>query len=375
MVRVLPNILVNASNLHVGGGVQVATSAISEILERGIGASELSIAISKEVEENLCSQDLDAPSGSNLTQIDVNGIDLFNLRFRRLVDSHDRVFTIFGPLYRWRIPGQNIVGFAQPWIIFPKNEVYAMLSWPQRLKQRLRFWIQKQFYKRADILVVELDHVKDALIRELGIEPERIHVVRNCVSSIYLNKGRWLPLDIPDADHALHLGFLGRNYVHKNTNIFPRIVQVLRETHNIDATIYVTFNDEEWSACSREFRSACINVGPIAAAQCPVFYSKLDAVVFPSLLECFSATPLEAMVMRRPLFVSDRPFNRDICHNHAQYFDPHAPEEVANLIAQMFGNGGPDRVALEAARDHALSFSSPVERANQYLALLGVSAS
>lgn len=369
----MPNILINASNLHVGGGVQVAASAISETVERGIAASELSIAISREVEQNLSPQCLIAARRSNLTQIDVNGMDPLNLRFRRLVDKHDKVFTLFGPLYRWRIAGQSIVGFAQPWIIFPNNEVYAMLSWPQKLKQRLRFWIQKQFYKRADLLVVELEHVKGALTRELGIDPERIHVVRNCVSSVYGNKANWLPLDMPDVGRALRLGFLGRNYPHKNTAIFPQIVHFLRQIHNIDAKFYVTFNNEEWSACSREFRSACINVGPISVAQCPTFYSKLDAVVFPSLLECFSATPLEAMVMRRPLFASDRPFNRDVCHTHAQYFDPHAPEEVANLIAQMFGNGGPDQVALKAAREHALSFSSPIERANQYLALLGVS--
>jgi glycosyltransferase involved in cell wall biosynthesis len=364
--------LINASNLHVGGGVQVAVSAISEIAEYRLKEHEFTISVSDEVSRNLGYRVRQKFGWTQLIDVDVRGVDFFNFRFRKLIDRYDKVFTIFGPLYRWRIRGQNIVGFAQPWIIFPRNEVYKMLPWPERLKTRLKFFIQKQFYKRADILVVELEHVKDSLVRELGVDPARVRVVRNCVSSVYTNPESWLPLGMPDADGALRLGFLGRNYPHKNTAIFPKIAHYLRQQHSIEAKFFVTFTPEEWEKCSPEFRAACVNVGPISVGQCPNFYSKLDAVVFPSLLECFSATPLEAMFMRQPLFASDRRFNRDVCENHAQYFDPHSPEEAARLIANMFRNGGPHPVSLEAARAHALSFSSPVERAKQYLALLGI---
>lgn len=363
------DILLNALNLHVGGGVQVAASTISEILENCLTSSELTIAVSDEVANNLSTRCPKMEFES--VRMNVRGIALFQLEFRRLVDRHGIVFTIFGPLYRWRIPGQNIVGFAQAWIAYPRNEVYDMLSWPVRLLLRLKFWIQAQFFKRADLLVVELDHVKSALIRELGISPERIHVVKNCVSSVFRDSSSWHALSMPHQDGVLRLGFLGRNYIHKNTKIFPDVVRHLYHRHDIRAKFYVTFTDEEWEACSPEFRQACINVGPINVQQCPSFYLGVDAVVFPSLLECFSATPLEAMAMRRPLFVSDRPFNQDICGEHAQYFDPHAPEEVAHLIAKLFiADEMNDRV-LEAARNHALSFSTPVTRAKQYLALLG----
>ena len=353
--------------------MQVAASAISEIVNESSNSEYISIVASTEVFKNLSPQSREKAKIFTLIRENVRGLDFFHRRFRKLVDQHDKVFTIFGPLYRWRIQGQSIVGFAQPWIIFPRNEVYDMLAWPARLKTRMKFFIQRQFYKRADMLVVELDHVKDALVRELGVDPERIQVVRNCVSSVYMDPESWLPLGMPEAGGALRLGFLGRNYLHKNTAIFPKIVQLLEKYHNIDAKFYVTFTQHEWEACSPEFHATCINVGPIAVAQCPNFYSGLDAVIFPSLLECFSATPLEAMAMERPLFASDRAFNRDVCKDHAQYFDPHSPAEAARQIAAMFSAGGPDASELKAAREHALTFSSPAERARKYLALIGPS--
>lgn len=369
-MNAMPKSLINAANLHVGGGVQVAASAISEIAERAGYGEDISIVVSDVVANNLAPEIRERFSQSELTRMNVKGGDLFNLQFRKLVDRHDKVFTIFGPLYRWRISGQSIVGFAQSWIIFPNNEVYKMLSWPTRLKTRLKFLVQKQFYKRADILVVELDFVKDALVRELGVDPSRVRVVRNCVSSIYADKESWLPLELPDAGGALRLGFLGRNYLHKNTRIFPQIAYHLRRDHGLDAKFYVTFTQEEWERCSPEFRDVSINVGPIAVRQCPNFYNKLDAVVFPSLLECFSATPLEAMAMGRPLFASDRAFNREVCRDHAQYFDPSSPGQTAELIAGTFSGEGPDALALAQAREHALSFSSPTERAKKYLNII-----
>lgn len=355
----------------MGGGVQVAASAISEIAARRDLEVPVTILASSTVERNLDMRLVRSAGNVCYETMDVRGLDPWNREARRKMDRFDSVFTIFGPLYRWSPPFRSIVGFAQPWIIYPHNECYARLPFPQRLKARLKFWIHAQFFKRADVLVVELDHVKEGLVRELGIPPERIHVVRNCLSALYLDEGLWQPVTMPPVECDLRLGFLGRNYPHKNTAIFPEIAKTLETAHGIRARFYVTFTEEEWRACPQAFRDVCINVGPLTVAQCPRFYKALDGVVFPSLLECFSATPLETMAMEVPLFASDRRFNVDVCGEHAHYFDPLAPETAAGRIAGVFGaGGGPDPQALRAAREHAIAFSSPKERAEKYLALL-----
>lgn len=363
-------LLVNASNLHVGGGIQVATSFLHEIRYFQGSFKDLSVFVSKEIDEALNSLALDTNIFFNYEVHDVFGPVLRLDNISHQLDLFNTVFTIFGPLYRWRTSFKSIVGFAQPWIIYPNNECYRMFPLIMRLKMRMKYLIQGIFFKRADILVVELEHVKQKLVSVLKIPAERIHVVHNCISSIYLDPSCWKPVDVPKPIGYLRLGYLGRNYPHKNTAIFPEIVAKLECKYGIKARFYVTFTEQEWVACTPEFREVCFNVGPLSVVQCPGFYQALNAVVFPSLLECFSATPLEAMAMERHLFVSDRLFNRDICGHHAHYFDPLSPTAAAAAIAGVFGDVGSYLDALRMGREYAISFSSPRERAEKYLALL-----
>jgi len=370
------NRLINAANLHVGGAVQVVSSFLWELSQFDVSGSKLSIVLSSEVAKAAGNLEALRASGvEDVREYDIRGFDFRNWAARDHADQFSTVFTLFGPLYRWRPPFKSIVGFAQPWIIYPNNEVYSMLRPMQRFKTRIKYWIQSIFFKRSDVIVVELDHVKEGLVRELGIDPAKIHVIRNCVSSIYSNETLWQSVNIPPLDSGLKLGFVGRNHLHKNTAVFPEIISKLRERYGIVAKFYVTFSDEEWRGASETFRESCINVGPLVPSQCPRFYQAMDAVVFPSLLECFSATPLEAMAMEKPLFASDRAFNRDVCGNHAIYFDPLSAEDAAKAIAEAFEKGKPDRASLIAARDHAFSFSSPAERAQRYLDLFEITES
>ena len=355
--------------------MQVATSVIGELTQKSPFPTDLVVWASDAVDANLRKLDCDLAALPAYEVVNSYGLRLLGSPLHRRLQEFDAVFTVFGPLYVSKLSGVNITGFAQPWIIYPDNELDEAMGWRQRWLSRLKFGLQAIFFRRSNQLVVELDHVRTGLLR-LGIgSPASIHVVRNSLSSLYTSPGSWQPVAVPDTGAEIKLGFVGRNYPHKNTAIFPQIIQILRRDHGIKASIYVTFTDEEWSACSEDFRSAVTNVGSLFVAHCPSFYKQMDGVIFPSLLECFSATPLEAMAMEKPLFASDRPFNRDVCHEHAHYFDPLAPALAAQAIAQVFLSGGPNPEALRAAREHAINFSSPKQRAEQYLALLVEAAS
>ncbi|MBK1796002.1 glycosyltransferase family 4 protein [Devosia sp. WQ 349] len=365
-----PTSAINTSNVHAGGGLQATCSFLAEAQPDLISGDWIAVLASEEVSQNLASLSRDFVTIPNYEVLNVYGALRGQSTLARKLRKFRCVFTVFGPLYIWKPRFKSVVGFAQAWIIYPQNECYKRLPVLQRLKTRLKFWIQAQFFKRADVLVVELEHVKEGLVRELGFPAERIHVVHNCLSSLYAQPELWQDLTLSRSQGELALGFLGRNYIHKNTEIFPEIVSALKRNHGISARFYVTFTEDEWRACSPEFRKACVNVGQLTVAQCPKFYRSLDAVVFPSLLECFSATPLEAMAMEKPLFASDRPFNRDICQGHAHYFDPLSPASAAAEIAKVFGGEGTNAAALKHARDHAFGFSSAKERARKYLDLL-----
>lgn len=371
----LSQYLINASNLHVGGGVQVATSVIGELTRMPALPSGLVVWASDTVDANLRKLGYDLSALPAYEVVNSHGLKLLRSPLARRLQSFDAAFTIFGPLYLLKMAGVNITGFAQPWIIYPENEIDAAMGLRQRWLSRLKFGLQTAFFRRADQLVVELDHARAGLLRRGIGSPSSIHVVRNSLSSLYTSPSSWQAVTMADTGTDIKLGFVGRNYAHKNTRIFPAVINLLWRNHGINASIYVTFTDQEWAACDDAFRAAVTNVGPLFVAQCPTFYRRMDAVIFPSLLECFSATPLEAMAMEKPLFASDRPFNRDVCKDHANYFDPLSPASTAQAIAQVFLSGGPHPEALRAAREHAINFSSPKERAQQYLALLMQAAS
>jgi len=362
-------LLVYAANLHVGGGIQVATSVIDELSRSSPRPTGVSVWASSAVDANLKQLGFKSAAFDNYEVVDHRGLStVWSGAAARMAD-YDGILVIFGPLYVAHQPALSVVGFAQPWIIYPDNEVQRSLTWPKRWLTRLKYWVQGLFFRRADVLLVELEHVRLGLIREGIAKSDQIRVVHNCLSSIYLQPERWQPVTLPESGGRLRLGFVGRNYSHKNTAIFPEVRAVLLRKHGLEVDFYVTFTDDEWLTCAPGFRQAVQNVGPLSVAQCPNFYRAMDGVLFPSLLECFSATPLEAMAMERPLFASDRPFIRDVCEEHAHYFDPMDPEAAAESIARCLKSDR-DGLRLAAAREHALAYADAAGRARQYLECL-----
>ncbi|MCC5881587.1 MAG: glycosyltransferase [Halomonas sp.] len=361
----MKSLAVNACNLHAGGGVQVATSFVHELSyldESGL----VSLFVSSEVDANLQGLDFDSTRFKSYKVMDVYGLWQLGSPLRKELNKFDVVFTVFGPLYMVGRKFKSVVGFAQPWIIYPDNEIYAGMPTRDKLKTRLQFFLQKLFFTQADDLVVELEHVEEKL-REMGVK-KRIHVVYNCLSKLYLQEF------VRDSPHAimnrLSLGVITRDYPHKNLDILPHVKHRLKQKYAIEADFYVTLTDEEWHEKSVTFKKHMSNVGSLKVTQCPEFYQKLDGVVFPSYLECFSASPLEAMAMKKPLFASDRGFVRNVCGDYALYFDPIDPENIADVIYQYFFSDEKVALNLEAARQHATGFSNSRDRARKYLDIM-----
>jgi glycosyltransferase involved in cell wall biosynthesis len=139
--------------------------------------------------------------------------------------------------------------------------------------------------------------------------------------------------------------------------------------NGIQVHFYLSLNEQKWLTKSIEFKQVVSTVGALSVDQCPSFYQQMDAVIFLSLLECFSATPLEAMAMKKPLFASDRGFVKDVCAQHAYYFEPTDAHSIAKVIADYVGNPATE-TQLEAARQHVLNFSNATQRAKDYIRII-----
>lgn len=364
-------IVLNTSNLHTGGGLQVGISFIYEIYILNLDKLNfIHVFVSSEIHKSLCQLDIDVSLFGNYEVINTFGLKAFYSKLNHRVKDSDLVFTVFGPNYLRVKSKKEIVGFAQFWMLDFDNPISQKMSIFSRNMLRAKFFTQWLFFLRADHYIVELEHVKEGLIANKGIDSDKISVVYNTVSSLYKDSSKWKPVLIKKNQEELSFGIVTRDYPHKNIGILPAVAKVLEIKHNLKVHFYTTLNENEWAARDETFKRYVSTVGSLSPDQCPSFYEQIDGVVFPSLLECFSATPLEAMVMTKPLFASDRGFVRDVCGIHATYFDPLDANNIADNIAGYFKLDLDRIVQLQQARNHALNFSSARGRAEKYLEII-----
>ncbi len=369
----MKRILINASNLHAGGAIAVATSFIKEISEMSIDDLSIYLLISNSVAQNLSKLNVSFQCFAGVKIQDYKGIRALWSGQKKELVGYDAVFTVFGPVYITKRIPSHVVGFAQPNIIYPNNPIFNSLSLVDRVKTRFKYRLQEKFFSLATDIVVELEHVKKGIEQRGFFEGEKVHVVNSAVDSVFINPDAWLPLNFPlnVSKNTMRLGLVSRNYPHKNLMILPEVKRVLEVEHNLNFDFFVTFTDEEYASCSDEFKRNIVNVGPLSLAQCPSFYSKLDGVVFPSLLECFSAVPIETMMMKKPLFASDLAFIHDCCKDFANYFSPLDAASIASSIANYFSETEKSRHHfVSQAYNFVHSYPGPSQRAKSYLDLI-----
>lgn len=365
-------VLIFAGNLRFGGGVAVASSFIKELSSTLAKKEKISIlynvVVSGPVFNNLKSMNVDLSVFGSFVVKDYFGLSAIRQGIDRVINNYDLVFVVFGPLYSIKKPKNLIVGFAQPWIIYTDSPAWAKLKIVDRIKNKLKYYVQAKFFSRADVLVVELPGVKQKLLSK-GFTG-KVKVVPGCVDSIFRNKHAWKDSNLTKytKESLFYVGVISKNYSHKNLEFYGKVSQAL-EAKGIDNVRFcLTLGEDEFSSLGFESNPMFINVGPLSLDQCPDFYSKIDMVLFPTLLECFSGVCVESMFMERPLIAFDYPFIRDICGNYPIYIDESDYDECAKVIqhASVYGTV----TKCPNSRLKAQVYGDSKRRANDYIALI-----
>ncbi|WP_373288758.1 glycosyltransferase [Ornithinimicrobium pekingense] len=254
------------------------------------------------------------------------------------------------------------MGFADVTLIYP---------WPPQLprrsvKQRIREPLAWGSFRKADHLVVETEAVKERLASR-GIQTSRVSVVPNTCHSVF----RAVP---PGPRHPLGnevtLLYVSRAYPHKNHDFLGEVLERLHTRHAMRAKVLVTLTPEEFNSRTTKFHRYALNLGPQTVSQLPALYASVDAAIFPSLLECFSATPLEAMATGTPLLASDHDFNRTVCGEAATYFDSQNPEVAAWQIREALDESKTLMQRAVRGLEQMTSWPDSLTRTTAYLSLI-----
>jgi len=363
-------LLINTSNLYVGGGMQVALSFINELKEIKTDNEYhifLSSAIQKQINQETFSEQFYFYNIQKSPAPLKNRKEIINM-LNKLEEKiqPDIVFSVFGPTF-WRPQSLHIMGFALPWLINPDSAAFGELKFLQRIKKRLEILYKAYFVKHnADYYITETEDTKLRFHKYHNIKKEKIYVVGNTYNSYFDNP----ILDninlMQKEKNEFRLITISHNYPHKNLKIIREVIPYLKK-QDIKYKFVLTISKEEYKKLFLGFEEYVTTLEALPVHLCPSAYAQTDALFLPTLLECFTASYPEAMKMEKPILTSNLSFAKDICKDSALYFDPLNPKDIAAKIIALSKNQEVQQKLVQKGKERLKTFETARTRAENYL--------
>lgn len=362
-----PSVLIRLDNIRSGGGLQVAQSFLTELAQI-IGdetqdaypwlRSDLRILISEEVAANCSRETLACVPATVVPRRRMSRSFTAPMRA-------DVVFTLFGPTYDRVVARRAVAGFADVTSLYPQLAAGLTKTPAQRVKLRLRTALSRAFFRKADRIIVEAPHLAEDLEATWGIERSTVSIIPNVVNGIFANHDHAAP---PRPNGMPTFCYVTRAYPHKNLTILGPVAATLRKDFDTEVRFLLTLTEDEWSGLDPDVRACSINVGPVQISELPGIYARSDGCVFPSLLEGFSATPLEALATGTPLIASDRRFCTEALGDAVLYADPNDARAWAAAIHSVLTDRAATAERVARGRELVEHWPSPRDRAVAYVA-------
>lgn len=372
-------ILVNATTVVIGGGIQVADSFISELAN--YPEHRFLVLCSPQVTRSLGDTST-LPAHVELVpfpRIGFGGtLDRLlrrNPRLEKLARDFraDAVFTVFGPSY-WRPRVPHVCGWARGYDIYTDSPFYDLVPPLKKLKLALLGKLHRWMFRRdADVLFVESEDARERLGR---VFPEkRIEVVGNTYHQVFDAPERQEEFPLPPFDGATLLT-LSADYPHKNLRIIPSVARYLREKHpDLRFRFAVSLTNGALGVPEGEaVPEWLLPLGAVPIRKCPSLYRQSTAMFLPTLVECFTASYPEAMRMRVPIVTTDLSFAHGICGAAAEFFSPTDPAAAGEAIYRVATDPGLRERLVAAGLERLRSFDDSRSRARKFIRLLEESA-
>jgi glycosyltransferase involved in cell wall biosynthesis len=147
-----------------------------------------------------------------------------------------------------------------------------------------------------------------------------------------------------ESDRSYYLAFT-RYYSHKNIEILIDVAKQFRN-NNINKTIILTIDESQGRKAKKillkikklNLEKYIFTIGRVDFNQIASLYSKVDALILPTLLESYSSTYADAMLYKKIIYTSDRDFAHEVCKDSAFYFNPLSDTDIYNTIIESDKN-------------------------------------
>jgi glycosyltransferase involved in cell wall biosynthesis len=365
-------IIINAASIFKGGAEQVVNSFINEC--RGFPENEYHIFLCDNIREVLDTEmfegnfyfyRLDKRPGSNLYTL-YNTLKYFN--DLEAVIQPDVVISTGGHGY-WRPKAPLVTAFNIPHYVYPESPYFQKISIKRKLYWKLKKAIDLFLYKKSDAIIVQTDDVKQRVQKLL---PNiQVYTVSNTINGVFTD-----PIKVGNKlaernGKETRLLTVSANYPHKNLEIIKSVIPELLD-RGIDSIKFIlTLPEDDFldTFGDSKYHAYVLNVGPIPIEECPALYEECDFMFLPTLLECFSASYVEAMYMNKPILTSNLAFAKAVCKKAAIYFDPLNASEIANKIQKVILDSHIQQSLIKEGQKTLSQFNTPKERAGRFLSI------
>ncbi len=360
-------IMINASNLKQGGGIQVADSICRYLVNY---RQHHFVVVLPPIMEATRSVVSEFPNVSVVTYGLNRTLASLFCQKDAFLDSIvsdrkvDAVLTVFGPS-RWKPSVPHLCGFARAHILPMDTPYFSRISFKDRIVNSA---VKRSFRLCSDFYWTENPSVSELLGR---VFPEKkVFTVSNNYNQVYDEKSRWKEHLLPPFKGTTLLT-VTNSYPHKNLTIAIQIAEYLKRNHpGFSFRFVYTINEKEFPPLSSEMRDHFVFLGPVDVSECPSLYLQSDIMFQPSLLECFSATYPEAMKMGVPIVTTDLPFARGLCGDAALYYSSLSAEEAAERIYDLSTNEALARNLIDSGTQQLGHYLSAEQRAAQLVELI-----
>ena len=362
-------ILINASDIKAGGGVQVADSVCCELYK--YPQHHFVVVISsymKKTAQRIAGYDnveiveYDAPKFNVLLLLTGKDAFMDSLVKNKSVDF---VISIFGPNL-WVPRCAHISGFARPHLVIPESPYFTRMSRKDRVKEALFNAILKYFFKRSsEFFYTENPYITKRL--KLLLPKTIVYTITNNYNQVFEQPDKWIEKKLPEFDGATFL-CISASYPHKNLQIALDVAKYLKYTKpEFKFRFVYTVNKEEFAEIPLDLSDCFELVGKVDIAECPSLYKQCTIAFQPSLLECFTATYPEAMYMGKPIVTTDMEFAKGLCGDAACYYEAINPVAAADALYKVASDKEYADRLTKAGKERLKLYDTYSERARKII--------
>lgn len=371
------NILINASNLKQGGGIQVADSICKQLTR--FDKNQYVVVLSPFLKETA-----EAVSKYPNVIVEVYHIKytawlLLTGRDKKLdgfVKKHnvDKVLTVFGP--SWWIPRvPHLCGFASSQITPQDSPFYSLqLPFRFRIHEWLRNTMLRTYYWRcSNNLYSENESVSKALRK---LYPKKsVYTVTNYYNQVFDKPEEWIEHPLPKFD-GVSILTMANLYPHKNLGITLGASKALKEKHpDFKFRFVISVKKENFLRAQgivdlEEIDRHYLFLGTVGVAECPSLYEQCDIELQPSLLESFTATYPEAMRMGKPIVTTDLAYARQLCGEAACYYNALNADAAAEAIYKVATDKDYAAQLVSNGRKKMLQYDTYEQRADKLMVII-----